>query len=287
MASGAVPVPAEVRVPAEERTHRLGVLIAVHVGQSALVLSAPDDRLPLLVITDARRGLVPFGLCLPHGADFAAARAAVSATRGPVDLAPWTSARRTLVDLRLSPTAVDPTALQDMTRALGNDHHRTELHDPSLQRRLAQPLVHAALRRSGADVASVLGELIGAGPGATPAGDDVVVGVLAALTLLRNSDTDVPPARRFLVEKLRPLLARTTRASRQDLAAAADGRFSEHAHVLASALVGSGDVPGAISAARAWGATSGVDLASGLCAAASTVLTSRRDLPHLLDRRPA
>jgi hypothetical protein len=286
MVSGSAPVPAEIRVPAQEPARRLDELTAVHVGQSALVLSAPDARTPLLVVTDATRGLVPFGLCVPHDGDFTAARAAVSVAGGAVDLTTWTSARRTLVDLRLPPAAVDPTALQAMDRALGTRPRGTGPHDPSPQRALAEPLTRAALGRNSRAVASTLGRLIGAGPGATPAGDDVVVGVLAALTLLADSDAEVPPARRLLVTELVPLLARTTRASRQDLAAAADGRFCEHTHLLASALDGSGDMRRAIAAARTWGATSGIDLASGMCAAASAVLTPRRHLARLLDTHP-
>jgi Protein of unknown function (DUF2877) len=293
MVSGAVPVPAVVRVPAEEPVHRFDPLTAVHVGQSALVLSGTDDDTgPLLVVTDARRGLVPFGLCVPHRRDFAAVRAAVAGVRGPLDLSGWRWVRRAFVDLRLSPATVDPAALQVLNRALAAEsHHRTGPNDPSPQRRLGDPLTRAALRRDEARVASALAELVGAGPGATPAGDDVVVGVLAALALLAGSDTRVPPARRLLVTALAPLLGRTTRASRQDLAAAAAGRFAEHTHVLASALRGSGDVRRVISAARAWGATSGIDLAWGMCAAVSAVLDQHCGVrlldAHLLDGRPA
>jgi hypothetical protein len=287
MVSGSVPVPAEIRVPAGEPAHQLHALTAVHVGQSALVLSAPDDSVPLLVVTDARRGLVPSGFCVADHADFAAARAAVSAARGPVDLTAWRSARRTLVDLRLSPGTVDPAALRELDRALRTGHHRSGPNDPSPQRALAEPLTRAALCRDGVDVTSTLGRLVGAGPGATPAGDDVVVGVLAALALLAGSCACVRSARRLLVTRLAPLLAATTRASRQELAAAADGRFCERTHVLAAALRGSGDMRRAVSAARTWGATSGIDLASGLRGAASAVLASRHHPTLLLDRRPA
>jgi hypothetical protein len=291
MASGGVPVPAVVRVPADEPVQRLDALTPVHVGQSAFVLSTPDENAPLLVITDARRGLVPFGLCIPDRRDFAAARAAVAVARGLLDLSPWAWARRAFVDLRLSPAAVDPAALQAMRRALATEHPSSGPDDPSPQRSLAEPLTCAVLSGDEAGVTGTLVELVGAGPGATPAGDDVLVGVLAALALLADSGTEVPPARRLLVTELAPLLRRTTRASRQDLTAAAEGRFAEHTHLLASALRGSGDMRHAVSAARAWGATSGIDLASGMCAAAAAVLGRRRGRrpsgTHLLDRRPA
>ncbi len=287
MVSGSVPVPAEIRVPAEEPAHQLEELTAVHVGQSALVLSPPDGAVPLLVVTDARRGLVPFGLCVPADRDFAAVRAAVSVARGPVDLRDWTRTRRTLVDLRLSPAAVDPAALRVLDRALGTGHHRSGPNDPSPQRALAEPLTRAALHGEEADVTTALGRLVGAGPGATPAGDDVVVGVLAALHLLADACTCVRSARRLLVTRLAPLLAATTRASRQELAAAADGRFCEHTHVVAAALRGSGDMRRAVSAARTWGATSGIDLAWGVRGAASAVLGSRHHPTLLPDRRPA
>ena len=57
MVSGSVPVPAEIRVPAGEPAHQLHALTAVHVGQSALVLSAPDDRLPALDFAGAPSGI--------------------------------------------------------------------------------------------------------------------------------------------------------------------------------------------------------------------------------------
>ncbi|TFV53970.1 DUF2877 domain-containing protein, partial [Geodermatophilus sp. DF01-2] len=59
--------------------------------------------------------------------------------------------------------------------------------DPRPARALAEPLTLAALTGDEARVAHLLSRLVGVGPGATPAGDDVIVGVLAALDAAAGS----------------------------------------------------------------------------------------------------
>ena len=76
-----------------------------------------------------------------------------------------------------------------------------------------------------------LRRLIGAGPGSTPAGDDVVVGVLAALRATGRDDAAAAIGRASC-----RLLDRTTSASRMYLSAAADGRFAERVHELVRGL---------------------------------------------------
>ncbi|MCX6094066.1 MAG: DUF2877 domain-containing protein [Candidatus Bipolaricaulota bacterium] len=115
---------------------------------------------------------------------------------------------------------------------------------------------------------SLLANLVGLGSGSTPSGDDVLVGILAGLTALSG----ISAAGQEL-ETLRQDLAgvslRTHPASRQMLAAAADGSFPEPLVDLVSAL---GDAePGeklAAAAARvlALGATSGRSFLAGVLA---------------------
>ncbi len=113
---------------------------------------------------------------------------------------------------------------------------------------------------------SLLANLVGLGSGSTPAGDDVLVGILAGLTALSALS-----AAKQELDALRQILAgvslRTHPASRQMLAAAADGSFPEPLVDLVNAL---GDTePGAeltAAAARvlALGATSGWSFLAGV-----------------------
>lgn len=275
-------------------------LRVVHVGQSAVLLeregarSAPE----LVAVTAASRGLVPGGCCLPDVRDFAGFRTAVL-RRPTVDLSGWASlaARQVVtVDLGIHPRPLDPAAVALLVRlvgqnppdGVGRDARRDGLHplmDPDPLRRLAGPLTRAALASDAGEVQLLLRQLIGAGPGATPAGDDVVIGAVAALdaatgTALPRARAHV--ARAHLCAFLPSLLSATTRASRQDLVAAVEGQFAQHVHVLAEALTDPAAVPPALRAARGWGATSGIDVASGVAGAAAAVLTQ-----HRADRRSA
>lgn len=116
--------------------------------------------------------------------------------------------------------------------------------------------------------ANALPRLVGLGAGSTPAGDDVLVGILAGLTAMSALSTAGQE-----LEALRQVLAgvslRTHPASRQMLAAAADGSFPEPLVDLARAM---GDPePGeelTAAAARvlALGATSGRSFLAGVLA---------------------
>ena len=175
-------------------------------------------------------------------------------------LAHWRPADVELVDLSMRPVRVDPGALAVLTAAIDVRQHADAL-DPRRQRSTAPALVRAAL--AGESLSGPLLRLIGAGPGSTPAGDDVVVGVLAALRATGHDRAAAAIAR----DAVR-LLDRTTSASRMYLSAAADGRFAERVHELVQGL---GSTTAGATAARSaarWGATSGLDLLSGIVAAA-------------------
>lgn len=102
--------------------------------------------------------------------------------------------------------------------------------------------------------------LIGLGPGLTPSGDDVLVGIEAALHALGR------PSAGFLGRALGDVDDRTTTVAATLLRHAARGEFAERLHVLLVALLSTDDtgIPGAIERAVAWGATSGTDCLVGV-----------------------
>ena len=112
--------------------------------------------------------------------------------------------------------------------------------------------------RSGA--ADVAARLIGLGPGLTPSGDDVLVGIEAALHALAQ------PSAGFLALAIGDVEERTTTLAATLLRHAAAGEFAERLHTLLAALLGSNDemIPAAIGRAAAWGATSGTDCLLGV-----------------------
>jgi hypothetical protein len=234
----------------------------VHLGQSALVLA---DRRGHLVITSEAFGLAPGGIQLPATALL---RLRGELAAGSIALSHWMPEVVELVDLTLPPADVDPLALAVLREALGSGL-RAGAFDPARQRAAAAPLVRSAIR--GENVAPALLALIGAGPGSTPAGDDVVVGVLAGL---HATGRDRAAAR--IAGHLPDLLARTTSASRSYLSAAAEGRFAERVHLLVRGLENRDAAVAAARSAARWGATSGIDLLAGIVAAATDSSALRR-----------
>jgi hypothetical protein len=93
----------------------------------------------------------------------------------------------------------------------------------------------------------------------------VVAGVLAGLHVTNRRD-----AAHRLGAALLPLLPRTTSASAHYLAAAADGRFALRVHDELAGLASPAAARRAARTAREHGATSGLDLLAGVCAAART-----------------
>jgi hypothetical protein len=119
----------------------------------------------------------------------------------------------------------------------------------------AHSLTAAVERRIG--LAAAAQHLAGLGPGLTPAGDDYVLGVMAALWLLGE--------RNPLPAMAAACATRTTLLSGAFLRAAAQGQFMEGWHHLAHALDRQ-DEPGSRRAVRhiaAIGATSGRDSLAG------------------------
>jgi hypothetical protein len=138
----------------------------------------------------------------------------------------------------------------------------------ALDRRLPDPAIGVApgelarLALEAGELDGCLVATVGAGPGTTPAGDDVICGVLAGLDLLGRAG-----AHARLGAAVAPLLASTTRTSRHLLTAAAAGRYTERLIGLAAALASGRSVRAALDALARWGASSGLDQAAGFAAA--------------------
>jgi len=226
----------------------------VHAGSTAVVLRPMMAAVDDLVITTADVGLMPGGLHCPppvfaHWRDFSIGSAVSLRVEAPA----LQSAER--VDLHLGVMAFDIEAIRR-----GEDLHReASVEDGGLSIDIAMVVAYHALARDLFDLEIAVLELIGAGTGSTPAGDDILVGVAAALACTGNTEQS-----RLIASVARTVEGRTTRASRLYLRAAADGRFAERVHRLVHGMTNVVDVTGVMSAVRTWGATSGVDLAAGV-----------------------
>ncbi|MBA3367123.1 MAG: DUF2877 domain-containing protein [Geodermatophilaceae bacterium] len=129
--------------------------------------------------------------------------------------------------------------------------------------------LRAALRRN--DVTAALRasqRMIGLGPGLTPAGDDLLCGMLAGLTLLGH-----PQAGRIGAGILALAPGRTTDLSLALLRHATLGQVNSELGTVIQALAGTGRLHGALERLFAVGHTSGIALGLGLSAAVD--LTSR------------
>jgi hypothetical protein len=99
---------------------------------------------------------------------------------------------------------------------------------------MAQAL-RAALNQANA-LEKILTHVVGRGPGATPSGDDVLVGALAVLTCPHAGRTGATAAA-SLRRALLPLLPTTTDVSGHLLRQATNGLFGRDLHELVSALL--------------------------------------------------
>jgi hypothetical protein len=262
---------------------RLVSLEVVHVGHSALVLGAGRDLVP---VTAPDRWLVPGGFQVTGQEDWAALhdltrRAAAMGwtvtcaawldAAAPCDLTVATAQRLAVQGRAVQGRAVQGRATQDRAvqgRAawLADWSTTSPAGVPASLDEARRPLLALAAHAL-AEAPGALGRLVGAGPGTTPTGDDLVVGLLAGL----RATGDLPRARR-LGEDVLGLLERTTRASRHELAAAADGRFGEALLDVVTALTAptarAGELASAAARLATWGASSGRDQAHGAALAA-------------------
>src|SRR5499426_3988343 len=126
-------------------------------------------------------------------------------------------------------------------------------------RRSRRALADSLVERDGNAFAAAATDLIGLGEGLTPAGDDCVVGALAAIHHLAPGWLE-PPAVRAIAEAARH---RTTDVARDFLLEALAGRFAEPVLAVLTAP-SAAHATDAARRLRAMGATSGADTLNGL-----------------------
>ncbi len=170
-----------------------------------------------------------------------------------------------------------------------------EKSEPGLERRLAvvakvacarswnesAPMaraVRAAVSRA-TGIGEVLAKVVGRGPGATPSGDDVLIGILAVLTSA-HSGVAGASAGQSLRRALLPLLPTTTEVSGHLLHQATRGLFGRDIHELVSALNGDPSpqqLTEKVHRVIETGATSGADTCEGLLAFAPSYFATRNE----------
>lgn len=129
--------------------------------------------------------------------------------------------------------------------------------------------VTGALRGSDAELACAVRRTVGRGPGLTPAGDDVLVGIFAVLTSGAAGAAGERATRR-IVGALDRLLETTTDISRHLLQQAVQGLPCQALHDLGQALLAGASrerLLDALDLALDHGCTSGADACMGLAAA--------------------
>jgi hypothetical protein len=165
----------------------------------------------------------------------------------------------------------------------------------ALVARMAQtlPILARATDTSDAGaVVSALSALVGLGAGLTPAGDDFIVGYLAALWSGSRREPGIAALLRALAVPVGQLSLHTNAISRQMLLDALQGHFSERLTEVVGCVCGGGDVAGATMRALEVGHSSGADVLCGLQFGYSSTLVARpiqasaTDL-HFRDRRAA
>jgi hypothetical protein len=149
----------------------------------------------------------------------------------------------------------------------------------ALVARLAQtlPILARATETSDAGaVVSAMSALVGLGAGLTPAGDDFIVGYLAALWSRSHREPGIAALLRALAVPVGRLSLHTNAISRQMLLDALRGHFAERLTEVVRCVCGGGDVAGASMRALQIGHSSGADVLCGLLFGYSPALTARR-----------
>jgi hypothetical protein len=259
------PPPGLRRDRALTRRTDVDALSIVYVGQAAAVLATRSGT--LVPVTAGPACLAPGGIGVPDRVALAPVLArwselASGTPAAAIDLRVWHAAA-TAVVLRIPAVDRGITAAQvaELDRGLPGSSFRAGGFGP---RERAEELTRLAREAHTGELDACVAATVGAGMGTTPAGDDVICGVLAGLDLLGFED-----AHRRLGAAVATVLSCTTRSSRHLLAAAAAGRYTEGLIGLAAALV-SASAPAvrtALAVLGRWGASSGLDQATGFAAA--------------------
>jgi len=240
-------------------------LRVVYVGQAAAVLATRSGT--LVPVTAGPACLAPGGFGVPDRAALAPVLVRWSELAGTprpaVSLHAWRAAA-TAVELRIpavDPAGVNAAQVDELDRGLPDPSVRAGGFGPGER---AEELARLAREAHAGELGACVAATVGAGIGTTPAGDDVICGVLAGLDLL-----GLEGAHGRLGAAVATRLPYTTQSSRHLLAAAAAGRYTEGLIGLAAALV-SASAPAvrtALAVLRRWGASSGLDQATGFAAA--------------------
>jgi hypothetical protein len=242
------------------------VLSIVYVGQAAAVLATQAGT--LVPVTAGPACLAPGGIGVPDRVALAPVLARWSELAGgtpaaAINLRAWHAAA-TPVELRIpavNRAAISARQIAELERGLLDSSFQAGGFGPGER---AEELTRLAREAHTGGLGTCVAATVGAGMGTTPAGDDVICGVLAGLDLLGFEG-----AHRGLGAAVAPLLSCTTRSSRHLLAAAAAGRYTEGLIGLAAALVSESTptVRTALAVLGRWGASSGLDQATGFAAA--------------------
>jgi hypothetical protein len=241
-------------------------LSIVYVGQRAALLATRSGT--LVPVTAGPACLAPGGLGVPDRAALAPVLARWSDLADghravTIDLRAWHAAA-TAVELRVPAAAragISTAQFAALDRGLPDRPSGAAGFAPGEH---AAELARGAVSARSGELDVCVAATVGAGIGSTPAGDDVICGVLAGLDLLGLQD-----AHERLGKAVTPLLAATTRTSRHLLAAAVEGRYTESLIGLAAALASASApaVRDALAVLGRWGASSGLDQATGFAAA--------------------
>ena len=273
-------------------------------GGIACLLPRSAPRGPLNVLVDGFRSTTPE---LLHGRGWRFHGTALAIDRfGTFAVSPrdeWTPPRLPAP----SPTTL-LAGLASMRSALAARAPHGELIVHTLDRRPEQPAVEAsrpisrfdaldlhftrklpALARWLGDAFLGRGEtspypvidLLGAGRGLTPSGDDCIVGLLVALHALGASDVAATAAR--VVARHAP--RRTSRLSAAHLDAACAGEAIEPLHAAIAALAADTSPEPALDALERFGHGSGFDALAGVLLAADAIAHNREQAPCF--RRPS
>jgi hypothetical protein len=239
---------------------------------TALYLRLAGGEVIALLSSDAVR--LPIGLILPTSSrefPLACLSGPVVVGAGAVEIGSWSCRVSRLVSLR-APAALTPDrrACEHLRRRLAD----CQSADPDL--RLPDALPDDSLPPEGA--ADLVRRLVGVGPGLTPAGDDVLAGLLVGLWSFGQR------AEPLRLTVLAGLAAGTTDLSAALLRCAARGESIPEVNQLLRTMSGSA-WQGRLDHARddlvRVGHTSGTALATGVLAAATMAIGDRRQATSL------
>jgi len=226
-----------------------------HTGKSTVVLRPYETQEDDLIVTTGEVGLMPGGIHYPREV-FELWRSRIQGTRVTFRSDNRSLEMIELVNLQLGIARIDHDSLLLAVHVLNGLRSR-EGGVTSIES--ARAVAFQAFDRLTDELADSIRQLVGCGEGSTPAGDDLLVGVCAALRSRGHL------AEAMLIASMACDIAhRTTRASRLYLRAAEEGRFAERVHLLAGSFTHQADAAKIMKSIQGWGANSGVDLATGM-----------------------